>query len=274
VSDEFGYSQKVSVSAGDKAQFLDFACRTVKAAGAATLPFFRAPIQVDNKHSDDGFDPVTEADRSAEQIIRTALAREFPSHGVYGEEFGYEVGNGLTWVIDPIDGTRAFMSGMLHWGVLLGLFDGDVPIVGAMYQPYTDELFCGDGDQALLVRGSDRRVLRTSACTELAQSTLATTGFEWFDPATRAKFDNLRGEVQLCRLGGDCYIYGVVALGYVDLGTDASLHAYDIQALVPIIEGAGGVITTYDGANPSMGGSVLASANASLHAVALDVLNQ
>jgi histidinol-phosphatase len=274
VTDNFGYSEKVSVSAADKAVFLEFAQRTVKAAGAVTLPFFRAAVEIENKLSNGRFDPVTEADKAAEHVIRDALAKEFPTHGIYGEEFGYQKGNGLTWVIDPIDGTRAFMSGMLHWGVLLGLFDGDVPIVGAMYQPYTDELFSGDGEQAFFSRGGEIRQLRTSSCDELSKAVLGTTGVDWFVGDARAQFDRLRGEAQLCRMGGDCYIYSIVAMGYMHIGTDGSLNPYDIQALVPIVQGAGGVVTTYDGGNPSMGGTVLASANAALHRQALEAINR
>ena len=269
----FGYSEKVSVSAAQKAEFLDFAGRTVQAAGAATLPFFRADVRIENKRDDGRFDPVTEADKAAETVIREALSETYPSHGVLGEEFGFQPGNGLTWVIDPIDGTRAFMSGMLHWGVLLGLFDGETPIVGAMYQPYTGELFLGDGDQALFSRDGERRPISTSACVDLSESVLATTGFDWFSEEERVQFDRLRAQSRLCRLGGDCYIYGVVAMGYIHLGTDGSLNPYDIQALVPIVRGVGGVVTTYDGGNPSMGGAILASANPTLHAKALELIN-
>ena len=273
VADSFRYSEKVSVSAEDKSRYLAFAQRTVKAAGASTLAYFRAQVEVQNKLSNGQFDPVTQADKSAEKIIRQAIERAYPNHGVYGEEYGFSQGNGLTWVIDPIDGTRAFMSGMLHWGVLLALFDGDQPIIGVMYQPYTDELFCGDGEQAFLLRGEDRRTLVTSSCTELSRAVLATTGYDWFTQSSRSQFDRLKRQVELCRVGGDCYLYAMVAMGTVHLGTDVALEAYDIQALIPIIRGAGGVVTTYDGNNPSLGGNILASSNASLHARALEALN-
>lgn len=253
---------------------MEFAKRTVQAAGAATLPFFRSDVEVHNKAGDGHFDPVTEADRAAETVIREALASQFPSHGIFGEEYGYQRGNGLTWVIDPIDGTRAFMTGMLHWGVLLGLFDGEVPIVGAMYQPYTQELFYGDGEQAFFAQGDAERQMHTSSCDELGDAVLATTGFDWFTQEDRARFDQLRDNVQLCRVGGDCYIYGLVAMGHVHLGTDASLNPYDIQALIPIVQGAGGVVSTYDGGNASMGGAVLASANEALHVKALEALSR
>ena len=273
VSSKFDYSEKISVSAVDKAAFLAFAGKAAKAAGAVTLPYFRANVAVENKLSNGKFDPVTEADKAAERVIRDELAKEFPTHGIYGEEYGYTSGNGLTWVIDPIDGTRAFMSGMLHWGVLLALFDGETPIVGAMYQPYTDELFLGDCDQAEMIRGSTRRILKTSVCETLGDAVLASTGVEWFEQDDRLNFERLKSNVKLCRFGGDCYLYGAVALGTVDIGTDASLNPYDIQALIPIVQGAGGVVTTYDGSNPSMGGAVVATANEVLHELALERLN-
>lgn len=268
----FGYTTKVSVSQTQKARFLKFAGDTARVAGAQTLPFFRVNTDVENKHTDGRFDPVTEADRTAERTIRDAIGRTFPNHGIYGEEYGHKPGNGLTWVIDPIDGTRAFMSGMLHWGVLLALFDGETPIVGAMYQPYTDELFLGDREVTHLFRGQNKRLLRTSTCEDVSSACLATTGYDWFSTEDLSRFERLKAAVQMYRLGGDCYLYGAVAMGSVHIGTDASLNAYDIQALIPIIVGAGGVVTTYDGGNPSMGGAVVASANHTLHSQVLDLL--
>ena len=166
------------------------------------------------------------------------------------------------------------MTGMLHWGVLLGLFDGDIPIIGVMFQPYTGELFYGDGEQAFFSNASGEKPLRTGPCSELSDAVLATTGFEWFEAEDRVRFDQLRERVKLWRAGGDCYLYGLVAMGYIHIGTDASLNPYDIQALIPIVQGAGGVMTTYDGQNASMGGAVLASANESLHAQALEALSR
>ena len=147
------FSTPVSVSDAQRSEFLEFAARAAVEAGAATLPFFRSETVIENKLEGSGFDPVTEADKAAELVLRERIRSEYAAHGICGEEFGIEEGNGLTWVIDPIDGTRAFMSGMLHWGLLLGLFDGERPIVGVMYQPYTEELWCGDGRTAEFRRG-------------------------------------------------------------------------------------------------------------------------
>ena len=143
----FDYTPAVVVTTAARSEYLEFAKVVARDAGAVILPYFRTNadgMKLENK-AQDGFDPVTRADREAEQLIRQRISETYPDHGIYGEEFGLQAGNGLTWVIDPIDGTRAFMSGMLHWGVLLALFDGENPIVGVLYQPYTDELFFGDG---------------------------------------------------------------------------------------------------------------------------------
>jgi myo-inositol-1(or 4)-monophosphatase len=242
-------------------------------AGAETLPFFRSETVVENKLDDGGFDPVTEADKAAELVLREKIRARYPAHGICGEEFGLDAGNGLTWVIDPIDGTRAFMSGMLHWGLLLGLFDGDRPVVGVMYQPYTEELWCGDGRRAEFRRGGEVRPLRTRDCRVLSDAVLTTTSPEFFKGEEGEGFRRLESSVMLSKYGGDCYIYGMLAMGFVDLATDGTLNPYDIQGLIPIIEGAGGVVTTYAGDNPSLGGTVLASGNADLHRQALEVLN-
>ena len=263
----FDYTTPVSINAVQRAEYLDFAKATARAAGAVILPYFRSGadgLGLENKLQQ-GFDPVTQADRQAEQVIRQRITERFPDHGVYGEEFGLHLGNGLTWVIDPIDGTRAFMSGMLHWGVLLALFDGENPIVGVLYQPYTDELFFGDGFSAGLLRGGQESPLTTSATSDLAQTILCTTGTEWLDANAVSRYQNLASHVQLKRIGGDCYLFALVAMGQMHIGLDGSLNPYDIQALIPIIRGAGGVITTWDGGNPSMGGHVVASANPELH---------
>ena len=270
MTDKFGYSARVSVSDVERNNLLVFAQDTVRAAGAATLSYFRTKVSVENKLTE-GFDPVTEADKAAERIIRQSIEDTYPSHGIYGEEFGHRSGNGLTWVIDPIDGTRAFMSGMLHWGVLLALFDGEEPIVGAMYQPYVDDLFSGDGVTATHSRGAIDNPLRTSSVVSLSDAVLATTGPEWFQEDL-SKFESLKAASKMCRLGGDCYVHAMVALGGVDIGTDGNLNPYDIQALIPIVRGAGGVVTTYEGGNPALGGSVLCSANEQLHSAALAIV--
>ncbi len=266
------FSSAVTLSPVQRQEYLSFAKQAARSAGAAILPHFRSSLQVTNKLADRGFDPVTVADQAAERVIREVIESTYPEHGIFGEEYGLKPGNGLTWVIDPIDGTRAFMTGMLHWGVLLALFDGQQPVVGVMYQPYTDELFCGDGDSAWLERSQQSTQLHTSACQRVAEASLSTTGISWLSAAEQKQFAQLSRPAKLTKLGGDCYLFGMLAMGHLDLGVEAGLKAYDIQALMPIVRGAGGVITAWDGGNPSLGGSVVAAATPALHEQALQLL--
>lgn len=267
------YSDPHPVSPEELQRYKSFALEVSSLAGKVTLPFFRAGVAVANKRDDGGFDPVTEADKGAERLIRDEIAKAFPDHGVLGEEYGLVEGNGLTWVIDPIDGTRAFMTGMLHWGVLLALFDGAKPLLGVMHQPFTDEFFIGDGVTAEYHHGSEVRELRVRGCTSLADAVLTTTGPQHFSEPELEDFVRLTQAVKFTRYGGDCYIYAMLAMGCIDLATDSSLKPHDIQALIPIIHGAGGVVTTRDGGDASMGGFCVASGCAEIHEAALRVLN-
>lgn len=259
----FGYSPVVETTAAERSAFAAAAAELAELAGQATLPFFRANTVVENKRTDGGFDPVTKADRAAEQLIRQELARRFPEHGIYGEEFGYQPGNGLTWVIDPIDGTRAFMSGQLHWGVLLALFDGEQPIAGAFCQPFVGELLWGDGASAYYrLKNGEVQTLCTSAVSVVQESIVGTTGADYFESEEhRTRFARLADLAKLTRIGGDCYLFVLVALGQIEIAIDGGLNPYDIQALIPIVRGAGGVVTRLDGEDPAMGGLVLAASN-------------
>ena len=242
-------------------------------AGKEILPLFRSNLDSENKISV-GYDPVTLADKKSEALIREEISKHYPQHGVFGEEEGYTEGNGLTWVIDPIDGTRGFMAGMLHWGMLLALFDGETPVLGVAYQPYSEELFYGVSNSSWLQRADDKEILlKTSSCVDLESAFLGSTDESLFDGALKEKFNKLRNTVRVCRLGGDCYSYCALSMGGLDVAIDPDLKPYDIQALIPIIKGAGGEITTFDGGNPSMGGNVIASANLTLHRQVLEVLN-
>jgi len=273
VSDTFGFHEPHRVSEAQRKHYLDFALQLAAVGGEPTRRHFREKIQIDNKLGEEGFDPVTVADREAESAIRTEIRRHYPEHGVFGEEEGYQAGNGLTWVIDPIDGTRAFMTGMLHWGVLVALFDGERPIVGVMHQPFTDEFFYGDNASAYYRRGQREQRLHVRRCDRLDDAAMAATGPEFFQQGReREAFRALRGKVKLVRYGGDCYLHGMVAMGQLDLGVEAGLKPYDIQALMPIIIGAGGLVTTWCGENASMGGRVITAGSAQLHGLATDVL--
>ena len=273
------YSERVEVTAEQGKACLAVALDSAEQAGAAALPFFRTGAKVDNKGGEveigRGFDPVTEADRAAETVIRERIKSAFPEHGLFGEEFGHEQGNGLTWVIDPIDGTRGFVTGQLHWGVLLGLFDGQAPILGVMHQPFTGETFFAAGGNAGYRRGGEERALRVRPCAALAEAAMAATTPRMFTPGEQRKaFDRIDERVRFTRFGGDCYNYALLAMGCLDLVVEASLKPYDIQALIPIVRGAGGVITTWSGGDPCMGGTAVAAGDARVHEEALRLLNR
>lgn len=269
------YSAPVPVSAAERAALLAFARRAAEEAGRQALRWFRTPMQVQDKAGEGAFDPVTEADRACERALREAIGTAWPEHGLYGEEFGHQPGNGLTWVIDPIDGTRGFAAGLLHWGLLLALFDGQRPVIGVLRQPFVDETFWGDGEQAGYQRAGQQEPLAVRACADLSSATLATTSPDLFKPgAEAAGFAALSSQVRMTRYGGDCYHFAALAMGQVDLALEAAVLApYDIQALIPLIEGAGGRVTAWDGGDPAMGGNVLASGDAALHDKALELLN-
>ncbi len=268
----FGYYKRTTVSATERDAYLAAAIDFARAAGREILPHFRSDLAVENKLADGGYDPVTIADKSAEAVIRAGIERRFPAHGIFGEELGHQPGAGLTWVIDPIDGTRAFVTGMVHWGVLIALFDGAQPVLGVMYQPFTDELFTGTNEAAHYDRGGFERVPKVRPCTSVADAVLASTTPQVFGPEEQAAFGALRHRVRLTRWGGDCYQYCMLAMGYVDLVVEAGLQPYDIQALMPIIRGAGGIVTTWDGGDASMGGRIIAAGDARVHREAMSLL--
>lgn len=252
-------------------EILEFMRGLAQAAAGETLPRFRRRAAVDNK-LDAGFDPVTEADREAEKVIRRMLGERFPDDGILGEEFGLSnADSSQRWVIDPIDGTRAFISGLPLWGTLVGLTVDGRAVAGMMSQPFTGELYLADETGAYL-EGPGGRRLKTSDVTELSQATLCTTTPAMFGGAKRACYDRLEAGMRLARYGTDCYAYAMLASGHVDLVVEPGLQAYDIVALIPLIEQAGGVVTTFEGGRPENGGDIIAAANAELHAKARALL--
>ena len=273
MQDTLEISSPVAVSASEIKELTAFACTVVKDAGRTTLPFFRTGMELQNKDQAGDFDPVTEADRECESSMRSAITARYPEHGLFGEEFGLQSGNGLTWVMDPIDGTRSFVSGFLHWGVLLALFNGSEPILGVMHQPYTQELFVGDGKLARFQSIDASTQLKTRACENLTKATLATTDPALFLPGTELRgFDAVQEQARLIRYGGDCYQYVMLAAGHVDVVVETQLKPWDIQALMPIIQGAGGVITDWSGENAAMGGRAVASGDKRVHQETLRLL--
>jgi histidinol phosphatase-like enzyme (inositol monophosphatase family) len=270
---EFGPA--VRLTPPERAEYLAFALALARDAGGVVLPYFRNDPRVTNKATGGNYDPVTLADHAAETMIRERIADRFPQHGLYGEELGHQSGNGLTWIVDPIDGTRSFMSGMLHWGILIALFDGERPVLGVMHQPFTGEYFWGTGKRAEYLRGSVRQSLRVRACPALGDAVLASTGPEFFAHGGEARaFDAVAKQARFVRYGGDCYLYCMLAAGHLDLAVEAGLKAYDIQALIPIIEGAGGVVTNWAGESPALGGRILAAGDRTVHAAARAALER
>lgn len=251
-----------------------FFSKMADAAAAQTLPRFRQLTEIDNKYSV-GFDPVTEADRAAERAIRAVINEDFPDHGILGEEYGAEnTDRSYVWVIDPVDGTRAFISGLPVWGTLVGLLvDGDAR-AGMMSQPFTGELFYSDGAASYLERGGETRRLSVRKGASLSDATLFTTTPALFRGEDRRNFDRLENAVRLSRYGVDCYAFSMLAGGFADIVVEAGLQPYDIVALIPIIEQAGGVITRRDGGPAETGGDIVAAASQELHAAALDLLNR
>lgn len=252
---------------------VEFFRRLAEAAAAETLPRFRLPHAIANK-LDSGFDPVTEADREAERAIRALIGAEFPDHGVLGEEFGAQnADREHVWVIDPIDGTRAYISGLPLWGTLVGLTQKGDAVAGMMSQPFIGELFHADGTGAWYCGPSGKQALHARDTQDIAQATVCTTTPMLFGDGLRPRYDRLEQAVRLARYGTDCYAYAMLAAGHVDLVVEAGLQPYDIVALIPIIEQAGGVVTTFSGGAAEAGGDIVAAATPKLHAQALDLLN-
>ena len=242
-------------------------------SGEAILPFFRTRLNVQDKNMGGVFDPVTEADRAAETVIRRHIRNAFPTHGILGEEFADEnLDAEYVWVLDPIDGTRAFICGLPVWGTLIGLMRHGNPVLGVMHQPYTGEMFVGDGARAEIKGPRGARELRVRICETLDEAHLMTTDPRLFKGVESAAYQRVEDRVKLTRYGADCYAYAMLAAGQVDLVIESGLKPYDIVALIPIIEGAGGVITTWDGQSARHGGQIIAAATPALHKAACDLL--
>lgn len=244
--------------------------RLADAASAQTLKYFRSNLSVDNKYQV-GFDPVTAGDREAEAAIRRILDADFPDHGILGEEYGAKnLDARFVWVIDPIDGTRAFISGLPVWGTLVGLMENGIAQSGFMHQPYTDELYVADGGQSWLIeKGGAPKKLATRQNVELQNATLFTTSPALYEGAEAEGFKRLESRTKLARYGTDCYGAVMVASGYADIFIEPGLQPYDIVALIPIIEQAGGVVTTVEGGRAESGGTILAAGSKALHEEAL-----
>lgn len=243
-------------------------------AATKSLPRFRTAIAVDNKEAS-GFDPVTAADREAELAIRELIGERFPDHGIIGEEWDAKSSLGrFSWIIDPIDGTRAFITGVPVWGTLIGLMVDGHSVAGLMAQPFTGEIYMALPGEAHYHRGTDRATLRTSSVTELSRAKATATSPDIFEvTGTVENWTKLRRSVLTTRYGLDCYGYALLAAGHIDLVCEAGLKDVDIAPLVPLIQNAGGVVTTWAGQPAEKGGNCVAAATPELHRAALDKLN-
>ena len=242
------------------------------AARVVTLRYFRQPLEIETKRAD--FDPVTVADREAEAAMRAVLSRMRPDDGILGEEGEAVLGtSGLTWVLDPIDGTRGFISGTPTWGVLIAVQDEDGPFYGIIDQPFTGERFEGDPSGARWIRAGETRPLQVSMTATLARATILSTFPEVGTRSEGAAFARVAQDCRLTRYGMDCYAYALLAAGHVDLVIEAQLQPYDIAAPIAVIQAAGGIVTDWRGGPAHHGGQVVAAATPALHAAALERLN-
>ncbi|HEX5780158.1 MAG TPA: histidinol-phosphatase [Xanthobacteraceae bacterium] len=254
--------------------FATFVDKLATVAGEAIRPFFRTTLGVQNKSSGGVFDPVTEADRAAETAMRALIRKTFPAHGIIGEEFGDDRPDAAyVWVLDPIDGTKSFIAGMPNWGTLIGLLKDGEPVYGMMHQPFIGERFAGDGAVARYRGPAGERKLSARGCKAVKDAILFTTSPLLMNDEERQRFHRVEQAAQLSRYGGDCYAYCMVAAGHIDLVIEAGLNRYDIMPLIPIVEGAGGIVTSWDGGPATEGGRVIAAGDKRVHEQALKLLS-
>ena len=254
----------------------EFAVQTAEEAGRIALRYFRTDMEVTNKARKRAFDPVTQADREVEECIRARIRERFPAHRIVGEEFGSQGDAGApAWLIDPIDGTRTFISGSPMWGVLLGLLDGEKCVAGLMHQPFVGETFVGSSAGAFLVRAGRWSKLAVRGTESLADATLACTHPSMFCSAPElAAFQRVESRCRLSRYGTECYGYCLLAAGFLDIVIEADLEPYDIVPLIPVVHAAGGVVSNWRGEPAIAGGAVVACASRKLHEQVLALLNQ
>jgi myo-inositol-1(or 4)-monophosphatase len=246
-----------------------FALMLAEAAGKAILPHFRknAPIDVKDHTS---WDPVTEGDRAGERAIRALIEKHYPDHGIHGEEYGIKQGKSdLTWVLDPVDGTRAFVIGMPTWATLIGLYENGEPRLGVMSQPFVGDVFYGNPEGAWLSHRGHTEKLNVRPTTRLQDALLGTTTPDLYQGRDREGFERLRGKVKMTRYSGDAYFFALVAAGHLDIAMDCGLQAYDIAAMLPIIKGAGGHVGGWNNSDIRQGGNIIAASSAVLLEAAL-----
>ncbi|MBU2581518.1 MAG: histidinol-phosphatase [Alphaproteobacteria bacterium] len=262
--------------------FLACAHALADAAATETIRYFRRSPTVEDKSqadsytgNQDGFDPVTAADRGAEQAIRRELAERFPDHGIHGEEFGlHNPSSAYRWIVDPIDGTASYLMGWPMWGTLIALAHTGAPVLGVMDQPFTRERFWSDEANAFS-RSPDgaQRQLKARPCARLEDAVLSTTHPDFLrGPGELDAFLRVKAAARNTRYGGDCYAYAMLASGFSDLVIETGLKSYDVAALIPIVEKAGGVMTTWTGEPALEGGNIIAAGDKRVHQAALELL--
>lgn len=248
-------------------EWIAFSWRLAQASGKIIRRYFRTPLEIETKADQS---PLTIADQEAERAMRQLIQEKFPDHGILGEEFEpINPDSPYQWVLDPIDGTKTFVSGVPLFGTLIALLENGRPVLGVIHNPVTDQFLVGDGMQAWL---NGKRV-RVRACASLEQATLLTTShWSCYQNRDGPAFEALTKRARLYRTWGDCYGYYLVASGFADIMVDPLMHLWDVAALVPILEGAGGVITDYLGGDPLSADGAVATAGP-LHDEVIRALN-
>ncbi len=255
-------------------ELIDVAREMADAARQETLTHFRSPgLRTESKDGGDGWDPVTEADRKTELAMRRILRRRRPDDGILGEEFGTTGGRtGLQWVLDPIDGTRSFISGLPLWGVLIAVSDKGGPLFGVIDQPHIGERYEGGFGTASMRDGRGERDLGTRRTESVGEAILFTTFPEIGTAAERSAFERLSARTMLTRYGTDCYAYALLAAGCIDLVVEAGLHPYDIHAPIAVVQAAGGVVTGWTGSPAHESSRIIAAATPELHREAMEIM--
>ena len=252
-----------------------FAVDLAREAAGVSLPYFRGAYEETDKGGPGAFDPVTQADREAEAALRRLIAARYPDHGVIGEEYGEDRPDAdQVWILDPIDGTRAFIAGLPLWTNLIALRRDGRPAVGVIGQPYLDEIFLGGPSGARLLKGGSAAPLVVRPCPRLNDALIATTDPDLFTGAELAAWTQVRAAARLARLGCDAYAYAMLAAGRIDLVVESGLKVWDWSALVPVIEAAGGAVTNWRGETPDGSGQILAVGDVGIREQALVTLRR
>ncbi len=249
-----------------------FALELSRAAAQEILPHFRQNVPVDVKVGTH-WDPVTEGDRAGERAIRHLIEKHYPTHGIIGEEYGTRDGtSGLTWILDPVDGTRAFVIGLPTWATLIGLYADGTPLLGVMCQPFVGDTFYGHAEGAWLEHRGHTQLIHVGGGRRLQDALVGTTAPHLFSGDNQHPFARLQGAAKSVRFGLDCYAYSLMAAGHLDIALDAGLQIYDIAALIPIMQGAGAAVGSWSGNDPAQGGNVIAASSPALLQAACELM--